>query len=208
MVNATAAPVPPRAARPGIRRWLAGSLLSLLGWRLEVAWPTVPRCIIIVYPHTSNWDFLVGYLAKVAAGVPGQWIGKDTIFRWPVAGLLRRMGGIPVDRKEPSGLIRRLAKEFDQRPFLWLVMAPEGTRSRTEYIKSGFYRLALSAGVPVGLAVMDWSRRVLTLQTYLTLSGEEASDLARIRETYAGAKGFHPEQASPIRFRPARDTDR
>jgi 1-acyl-sn-glycerol-3-phosphate acyltransferase len=207
MVNAPAAPVSPRTAHSGIRRWLAGALLRLLGWRLEVTWPAVPRCIIIVYPHTSNWDFLVGYLAKLAAGMSGQWIGKDTIFRWPVAGLLRRMGGIPVNRKEPSGLIQRLAAEFERRPSLWLVMAPEGTRSRTEHIKSGFYRLALAAGVPVGLAVMDWGRRVLTLQTYLSLSGDEAADLARIRETYAGAKGFHPEQASSIRFRPARDAD-
>jgi 1-acyl-sn-glycerol-3-phosphate acyltransferase len=208
MVTAAAAPASPRAAPPGLRGWLAGALLRLLGWRLAVTWPDAPRCIIIVYPHTSNWDFLVGYLAKVAAGVPGQWIGKDTIFRWPVAGLLRRMGGIPVNRREPSGLIRRLAAEFEQRPSLWLVMAPEGTRSRGEHLKSGFYRLALSAGVPVGLAVMDWGRRVLTLQTYLTLSGEEASDLARIREVYAGATGFHPEQASPIRFRTERDPDR
>jgi 1-acyl-sn-glycerol-3-phosphate acyltransferase len=208
MVNAAAAPAPPRPAPPGLLRWLAGALLRLLGWRLEVTWPPVPRCVIIVYPHTSNWDFLVGYLAKVAAGVPGHWIGKDTIFRWPVAGLLRRMGGIPVNRKEPSGLIRRLAVEFEQRPFLWLVMAPEGTRSRTEHLKSGFYRLALSAGVPVGLGVMDWSRRVLTLQTYLSLSGDEAADLALIREAYAGARGYHPDQASPIRFRPERGEER
>ncbi len=208
MATATTAPVSPRPAPPGLRRWLAGALLRLLGWRLDVTWPDVPRCIIIVYPHTSNWDFLVGYLAKVAAGVSGQWIGKDTIFRWPVAGLLRRMGGIPVNRREPSGLIRRLAAEFEQRPSLWLVMAPEGTRSRTGYLKSGFYRLALAAGVPVGLAVMDWGRRVLTLRTYLSLSGEEALDLARIREAYAGATGLHPEQASPIRFQPGRDADR
>ena len=86
-------------------------------------------------------------------------------------------------------------------------MAPEGTRSRTGHLKSGFYRLALEAGVPVGLAVMDWGRRVVTLQTYLTLSGEEASDLARIREVYAGATGYHPEQASPIRLRPDGETD-
>jgi len=208
MVTPTTAPQSPRIPPPGLLRWLAGALLRLLGWRLVVTWPDVPRCIIIVYPHTSNWDFLVGYLAKVAAGVPGHWIGKDTIFRWPVAGLLRRMGGIPVNRREPSGLIRRLVAEFERRPFLWLVMAPEGTRSRTEYLKSGFYRLALSAGVPVGLAVMDWGRRVLSLQTYLSLSGDEAADLARIREVYAGVDGLHPDQASPIRFRPDRDTDR
>jgi 1-acyl-sn-glycerol-3-phosphate acyltransferase len=201
MIPGTSEPALPQPAPPGLRRWLAGALLGLLGWRLEITWPTVPHCIIIVYPHTSNWDFLVGYLAKVAAGVPGQWIGKDTIFRWPVAGLLRRMGGIPVNRREPTGLIRRLVAEFEQRPFLWLVLAPEGTRARTEYLKSGFYRLALAAGVPVGLAVFDWRTRVLSLRTYLWLTGDEAPDLERIREAYAGAQGRHPQQASPIRFR-------
>jgi len=208
MVTAADAPASPGIGPARLRRRLAGALLRLLGWRLDVTLPDVPRCIIIIYPHTSNWDFLVGYLAKVAAAVPSHWIGKDTIFRWPVAGLLRRMGGIPVNRREPTGLIRRLVEEFEQRPFLWLVMAPEGTRARTEHLKSGFYRLALAAGVPLGLAVLDWRRRVLSLRTYLSLSGDEASDLARIREVYAGAKGLHPEQASPIRFRLDGDAER
>jgi 1-acyl-sn-glycerol-3-phosphate acyltransferase len=202
MIPGTSEPALPRPAPPGLLRWLAAALLRLLGWRLEITWPTVPRCIVIVYPHTSNWDFLVGYLAKVAAGAPAHWIGKDTIFRWPVAGLLRRMGGIPVNRREPTGLIRRLVEEFEQRPFLWLAIAPEGTRARTEHLKSGFYRLARAAGVPVGLAVLDWRTRVLSLRTYLWFSGDEAADLERIREAYAGAEGRHPDQASPIRFRP------
>jgi hypothetical protein len=110
------------------------------------------------------------------------------------------MGGIPVNRREPAGFIGRLVEEFGRRPFMWLAMAPEGTRARTEHLKSGFYRLALAAGVPVGLAAMDWGRRELSLRTYLSLTGDEAADLARIRQVYAGVVGRHPEQASPIRF--------
>jgi 1-acyl-sn-glycerol-3-phosphate acyltransferase len=202
MIPAATEPDLPRFAPPGPRRWLAGALLRLFGWRRDLHWPAVPHCVVIVYPHTSNWDFFVGYLAKMAEGVPAQWIGKDSIFRWPVAGLLRRMGGIPVNRREPTGLIRRLVEEFERRPFLWLAMAPEGTRARTDHWKSGFYRLALAAGVPVGLAALDWGTRRVVLRTWLTLSGDEAADLARIREAYAGVVGRRPELASPIAFRP------
>jgi 1-acyl-sn-glycerol-3-phosphate acyltransferase len=205
MPNAPAPQELPRLAPRGPLPWLARALLRLFGWRLDVAWPTVPRCVIIVYPHTSNLDFFVGYLTKLADGVPAQWIGKDSIFRWPVAGLLRRMGGIPVNRREPTGLIRRLCAEFEQRPRLWLVMAPEGTRARTEHLKSGFYRLALAAGVPVGLAAIDWKTHTVSLRTYLSLTGDEAADLARIRAGYAGVEGRHPGQASPLRLRPEED---
>jgi 1-acyl-sn-glycerol-3-phosphate acyltransferase len=191
--------------RPGPPTWIqrgAARLLALAGWRVEVTWPPVPRCVIIVYPHTSNWDFAVGYLARLAIGLPVQWIGKDTLFRWPVAGLLRRMGGMPVNRRERTGLTAGLAAEFARRPWFWLAIAPEGTRARTDHLKSGFYRVALAAGVPVGLAWIDYGARVLGLTTYLTLTGDEATDLAAIRAAYAGKRGRHPDQASELRFLP------
>jgi hypothetical protein len=79
-----AASVLPQPAGPGLRRWLARAVLGLLGWRLDLTWPTVPRCVIIVYPHTSNWDFFLGYLAKLATGVPVQWVGRtpSSAGRW------------------------------------------------------------------------------------------------------------------------------
>jgi 1-acyl-sn-glycerol-3-phosphate acyltransferase len=180
----------------------ARRLLALRGWRVEITPPPVPRCVIIVYPHTSNWDFPIGYLARLAADLPVQWIGKDTLFRWPVAGLLRRMGGVPVDRRRPTGLIGQLAGELERSDRMWLALAPEGTRARTDHWKSGFYRLALKAKVPVGLAFIDYRTRLVGLDTYLTLSGDEEADLARIREVYAGKAGKHPEQASDIRLLP------
>jgi len=160
--------------------------------------------VIAVYPHTSNWDFVVGYLARLAAAIPVQFVGKHTLFRWPFGGLLRRMGGIPVDRSDPSGLLVRLAGELSGAERMWLALAPEGTRARTDHWKSGFYRLALAAAVPVGLAYIDYRTRTVGLTTYLTLSGDEETDLARIRAVYADKVGKHPEQASDIRFRSAR----
>lgn len=191
-------PLPPAAARG---RWWARRLLALFGWRVDIDLPPGPKSVIVVYPHTSNWDFAVGYLAKLACGMPLFWVGKHTLFRWPFAELLRRMGGIPVNRAEAAGFVGQLAEEFRRRPRLWLAIAPEGTRSRTDHWKSGFYRLALAAEVPVGLAFIDYPTRIVGLKTYLSLSGDEARDLESIRSAYAGKTGKHPEAASEIRFR-------
>jgi len=194
----------PAGSRPSLGQRLARWLLSLLGWRVAIRLPPVPRCVIIVYPHTSNWDFVIGYLAKVASGLRAHFVGKDTLFRWPFGGLLRRMGGIPVNRREPAGLTGQLAAEMARRARMWLAIAPEGTRSRTDHWKSGFYRLALAANVPVGLAYIDYRTRIVGLDDFLTLTGDEEVDLGRMRAFYADKVGRRPAQASDIRFRAER----
>ncbi len=197
------APAPVRLPRepPSLRSRLAGWLLARAGWRVVATWPTAPKVVLIVYPHTSNWDFFIGYLARRALGLPALWIGKHTIFRWPVDGLLRRMGGIPVDRAHAAGLIPALLKEFARRDTTCLALAPEGTRKRLDHLKSGFYRLALAAQVPVGLGFIDFATRTVGVERWIELSGDEAADLAVLREAYAGRVGRHPAQASELRFR-------
>jgi 1-acyl-sn-glycerol-3-phosphate acyltransferase len=178
-------------------RWL----LAFGGWSVDIPWPPDPRGIIVVYPHTSNWDFVVGILALLASGLPAQWVAKDTIFRWPFGRLLRYLGGIPVNRRERTGFIEQLAAEFRRRPWMWLALAPEGTRARTDYWKSGFYHLAFAAGVPVGLGFLDYGRRVAGVTSWLSLSGDKDKDLARIRAFYADKSGRYPALAGEIRLR-------
>lgn len=202
-------PTPPATPRlapepPSARRALAGWALARLGWRVEMVWPGAPKVVVIVYPHTSNWDFFLGYLARLAMGLPTAWVGKHTIFRWPVAGLLRRMGGIPVDRANAAALLPALLREFERRDTMCLALAPEGTRAHRDHVKSGFYRLALAAGVPVGLGFIDYRQRAIGIREWLVLSGDEAADLGRIRAAYAGRIGHHPAQASELRFKPER----
>jgi 1-acyl-sn-glycerol-3-phosphate acyltransferase len=189
-----------------LRSRLAHRVLRLLGWRAEVAPLPGPKGVIIVYPHTSNWDFPLGYLAKVAAGLPVQWVGKDSLFRWPLGGLLRWMGGIPVNRRVRTGLVDQLRGEMDRREEVWLVIAPEGTRSLSDHWKSGFWHLASSAGVPVGLAFIDYPRRSVGLKTYLQLTGNAETDLEAMRGAYEGKVGLHPELAGTIRFRSGEGT--
>ncbi|HET7753008.1 MAG TPA: 1-acyl-sn-glycerol-3-phosphate acyltransferase [Anaeromyxobacteraceae bacterium] len=190
-----------RPPSPTILQRAARATLAALGWRVEVTWPPEPRCIIIVYPHTSNWDFGIGYLAKLAIGLPVSWIGKDTLFRWPVAGVLRRMGGLPVNRRESTGLVGQLARELEQHQRFWLAIAPEGTRAHQDHLKSGFYQLALATGVPVGLAFIDYRERVVGLERYVRMTGDADADLAALRAAYSSKRGKHADQASDIRFR-------
>jgi 1-acyl-sn-glycerol-3-phosphate acyltransferase len=181
---------------------MATRILALAGWRVDVTPPPGPKGIIVVYPHTSNWDFPLGYLTKMAMGLPLSFVGKDTLFRWPLGGPLRRMGGIPVNRRERTGLIAQLVAEFRRRDWMWLAIAPEGTRSRVDHWKSGFYRLAREAGVPVGLAFIDYKERVVGMHEYVTLTGDVEADMARIRAAYAGKVALRPERAGAIRLEP------
>ncbi|HEX6827690.1 MAG TPA: 1-acyl-sn-glycerol-3-phosphate acyltransferase [Burkholderiales bacterium] len=196
MQQSVPAPCPPTLTR----RW-AYRLLALFGWSVDVAWPPDPKAVIVVYPHTSNWDFIVGILARHAAGLPVQWVAKDTLFRGPLNTLFRRWGGIPVNRRQSTGFIDQLLEEFRRRAWMWVVFTPEGTRSYRDYWKSGFYHLALEARAPVGLAFIDYSRRQVGMQRYIALTGDVERDLDVMRAVYAGKMAKHPELAGPIRFR-------
>lgn len=191
----------PEAPRPGGFGRLCGWLLRAAGWRVAVRWPPQPKVLIIVYPHTSNWDFVIGILARYAVGLPVRWIGKDTLFRPPFGGFFRALGGMPVNRRTRSGYVAQMRDEFAHREQLFLAIAPEGTRRRTDCWKSGFYRIATTAGVPLGLAFIDYPRREIGLETYLDPAGDPAADLARIAAAYAGRRGRHPQLEGAIRFR-------
>ena len=177
-----------------------GALLRLFGWRVRLVWPPVPKAVVIVYPHTSNWDFIVGILARFAVAIPIGFVGKHTLFRPPFGGLFRRLGGIPVDRRQSTGFVDGLIEAFARTDSLYLAIAPEGTRSKVDHWKSGFYRVALAAGAPLGLAFIDYPRREIGIEVWLALTGNEAEDLARIRAAYAGRHGRRPQLEGEIRF--------
>ncbi|MBS0374224.1 MAG: 1-acyl-sn-glycerol-3-phosphate acyltransferase [Proteobacteria bacterium] len=193
----TARPPP----RPALAQRAARALLRAAGWRL--AWAPLPaaRGIVVVYPHTSNWDFPIGLLFKIAVGLPARWVGKDSLFRWPFRGLLIRLGGIPVNRRERTGFVDSLLAQYSSNERLWLAMAPEGTRSYTDHWKSGFYQLAVAASLPVGLGFIDYATRTVGIDTYAKMSGDPVRDLATIRAFYVGKRGRRPALAGEIRLR-------
>jgi 1-acyl-sn-glycerol-3-phosphate acyltransferase len=189
------------APKPSLLRRTALGVLRLAGWRGVMVWPPEPRGVIIVYPHTSNWDFILGMLLKIGYGLPANWIGKTEMFPWPFTGLLKWLGGIPVDRKRATGFLDALLEEFRRRDWIWVAIAPEGTRSHADHIKSGFYQLAVAADVPVALGYIDYGSRTVGVDTYLRMSGDREVDLAKIRDFYASKRGRRQELASDLRFR-------
>jgi len=186
---------------PGLVPRLAAWALRVAGWTVRLAQPVPVRCVVIFYPHTTNWDTVIGLCAKAMIGIRFHFVGKDTLFRFPLGRILTRWGGIPVNRRLPAGFIAQMKAEFDRRREFRLALAPEGTRSRTPCWKSGFIRLAHEARVPLALAYIDYPRREIGVGAYLDPGADVAADMARIRAFYTGKVGFNPENQGPIRLR-------
>jgi 1-acyl-sn-glycerol-3-phosphate acyltransferase len=186
---------------------LARALLGAFGWR--VAFDGLPsrQGVLIVYPHTSNWDFVVGLLAKWAIGMPITFWGKDSLFALPLLGRwLRWVGGVPVDRNSARGVVAQMVERLQtaQRndEFFWLALAPEGTRSYRDHWRTGFYRTAREAAVPLGLAYIDFEHKVVGVEAFMMLSGDADADMAAIAARLGHRRGRRPHLAAPTRLPP------
>jgi 1-acyl-sn-glycerol-3-phosphate acyltransferase len=190
-VNFEDAYVPPAIPRRGnaFWRWIGRTLLGVSGWQLEGAFPSVPRCVVAVAPHTSNWDFPVGASAMFALDLKLRFIGKHTLFVWPVAGFLRWMGGIPVDRSAAHGVVGEAVAAFRESPQLMLVIAPEGTRKKVARFKTGFLHIARGAGVPVVLVALDWGARTIRIGPVIEVGDDIEAERVRVERHFAQFRG-------------------
>lgn len=173
-------------------------------WRWTAVAPPEPppaRCVMIAAPHTTNWDFPLTLAMARVVGVRITWLGKASLFRGPMGPVMRRLGGISVDRSAPGGMVAALAEEFSRRERLVLVVPAEGTRGHTEYWKSGFYRIAETAQVPVLLGFVDRSTRSGGFGPAVPITGDVAGDMDAIRAFYAGKTGLRGGRVGPIRLR-------
>jgi len=150
-----------------------------MGWRVDGEVPDLPKFVIAVAPHTSNWDFVVGAATMFALDLRLSFIGKHTLFRWPVASVLRWMGGIPVDRGASHGLVGETVKAFASVGGRVLAIAPQGTRRRGARFRSGFLHIARGANVPVVLASLDYASRCLRLGPTFMAGEDVDAELAR-----------------------------
>ena len=181
-------------------------ILSILGWQLEAKLPEEKKYVIIGAFHTSNWDFPLGILGLWALGLKASWVGKHTLFRGPLGPVFKLLGGIPVDRTIHTGFIKRTADLYKTRESLALTIAAEGTRSRTEHWKTGFYFIAREAGVPIALGYIDSSRKRLGVGATLYPTGDIRRDFETIRAFYKDKKGLRPKNQGPIKLPPKYDT--
>jgi 1-acyl-sn-glycerol-3-phosphate acyltransferase len=191
-LSAVVPPLPPKAPRSNgnaFLRWVGRTVLRIGGWRMVGEWPNEDRLVVIVAPHTSAWDGLWGLGAKVAMGLGIAFMGKQELFKGPLGWLLRKLGGFPVDRRSPVGIVDQVSAQLQAADRMWLALAPEGTRKPVERWKSGFWKIATRAEVPVFCAWFHYPDKVIGLGPMVELTGDVAADLERIRGLFKGHVG-------------------
>ena len=179
---------------------IARFLLRLGGWTIVGGLPKPAKAVLVAAPHTSNWDGVWALIYKVAIQLDVRWFAKKSLFWFPLSTLLRGLGGIPLDRGKAGSAVDQAVGMFRNLHSFYFGLAPEGTRSRTDYWKSGFYRIARDADVPIVLGFLDYGSKRLGLGPTLYPSGDTEADLEIIRDFYEGIEGRWPLQSTPVRF--------
>jgi 1-acyl-sn-glycerol-3-phosphate acyltransferase len=172
-----------------LSRGLGRAVMRLIGFRFEGPFPDLPKCVAIVAPHTSNWDFVVGLAAMLALGLDTRWLGKHTIFVGPFGPLWRWLGGIAVNRKAAMAVADRAVAAITDAERICVAIAPEGTRRRVDRWKTGFHRIALGAGIPILPIAFDYGRRAVVFLEPRQATADLAADLLALQAL------FRPEMA-------------
>ena len=177
--------------RDGWQRRACRGVLRLCGWSLAGEFPDAAKVVLVAAPHSSWWDGVWGLLIKVAIGADVHFMAKQELFRGPLGGLLRRLGGMPIDRGAAKGVVEQMADQFQQREAFWLGIAPEGTRKPVKRWKSGFWHIARDAGVPVFPVASHYPQRIIQLGPLFDPGADMEADMQRLRTWYAPFKGRH-----------------
>lgn len=176
-------------------RKIASYILKMFGWKIDEHAPEgVKKCVIVVGPHTSNWDFVLGRLAFVHFGIKGKYLIKKELFFFPLGLFLKAIGGIPVDRKKNNNMTEYAASLFQENEELFLVFSPEGTRKYNPKWKKGFYYIAIRAKVPIYICYMDYERKMGGFHSLFEPTGNVDEDIAYIKSIMGQYKGRFPEQ--------------
>lgn len=173
---------------------VARAMMLLTGWRFEGELPNLRKFVLIVAPHTSNWDFPVGVMAMFALGLRGTFLGKDTLFKPPFGFIFRWLGGIPVDRKSSNNVVDQTIEYFRTRDKIILALSPEGTRKKTERWRTGFYWVAVGAGVPIVPVAFDFPRKRYVLHPPQPMSGDPAVDIPHLHTFFSASQACRPDQ--------------
>ena len=169
-------------------------LFWIFGWKIDKRTPLgVEKCVIVMGPHTSNWDFVLGKMAFVSYGVKAKYLIKKELFVFPFGYLLKWMGGIPVDRSQRNNLTQRAKELFDQFETLYLVFTPEGTRSYNANWKKGFYYIAQASQVPIYIAYVDYEKKIGGFHSLFLPTGDTEKDILEIKRILSKFKGRFPE---------------
>lgn len=174
--------------------WLSVRLLRGLGWRIAGSPPDIPKYVLIAAPHTSNWDFPYTLMVCFALRLQVYWMGKASLFPPLLGGIMRWLGGIPVNRRQRNNLVDSTIDAFKNHQQLIVIVPPEGTRARVSHWKTGFYHIALGAQVPIALGYLDFSKKEASIARLFHPSGDIDADMKEIKAFYSGISGKNPQQ--------------
>jgi 1-acyl-sn-glycerol-3-phosphate acyltransferase len=169
------------------------------GWRVDEL-PNVSKAVVLAAPHSSNWDGWVGVCGAMGIGVRINWLGKDTLFRWPFGGLIRAFGGIATDRSSASGVVDQIAQTLAEAERMWLVLAPEGTRKKVKKWRTGFWHIAEKAKVPIIPGYLHYPEKRIGFGSPMMTTGDMQADLQTLYEFYAPFRGKGGKTALPTEF--------
>lgn len=189
----------------GLRYYMGSFLLKLIGWKTGGKLPDFPKYVLISEPHTTNWDLALMLVLSMKIGFKLNWVAKDTIFKGLHGRYLKWMGGIPVNRRSRNNFVDQSIEAINTNDKIIIVVSPAGTRSYTEFWRSGFYHIAHGAGVPIVMGYLDYAHKTGGVGPYIHTTGYLEKDFEKFREFYATVKGKYPEKFGPVRPRPATD---
>ncbi len=167
--------------------------MKLANWRIAGNFPDIPKYVAIIAPHTSNWDFIYGFLAYLALQIDAVWLAKASALWGPFGAGARHFGGMAVDRSRATQVVQQCIEEFAKRERMALAITPEGTRAKVAEWKRGFYFAATGAGVPIVPVALDYSTRTLRIFAPFHPSGDYAADLPQIKRLFDKSMARHPE---------------
>ncbi len=175
-------------------KFFSKSILRIFGWKVKFELPQESKYVVITAPHTSNLDLLMGKLGSWATGLRTKIMIKKEAFVFLLAPLLRQWGGIPIDRENTSTIVEQVVKQFEESEEMALVIAPEGTRKKNANWKTGFYRIAKQANVPIYLGYVDFKTRTVGIHDKFVITGNMEDDIQKIKEYYKDMRGFNRHQ--------------
>ena len=177
-----------------MKQIICKTLLRWCGWKLGPhEGVELPKCVICVAPHTSNWDFVIGKLFYTSIGLTAGFLMKKDWFFFPFNLIFKSMGGIPVNRDKRTSLTDQVVEMFQTNDRFQIAITPEGTRKRVDEWKKGFYYIALKAKVPILVAYMDYGKKEVGIKDIFYPTGNAEQDLTVIRGKYKGVTACHPE---------------
>ncbi len=169
--------------------WIGKFIFAIFGWGFKNEFPNISKFVVIIGPHTSNWDFVFGISAIFMLGAEISWMGKQPIFRKPFGGILRWLGGIPIDRSSSHGMVDMMINHYKSMDKFVLAIAPEGTRKKVGKWKSGFYRIATGADVPILMASFDYKNKVINFGPLIYPSGDLNADIEKMQVIFRKIRG-------------------